>query len=90
MRRTHGARRAAHVLARPRHPPHVARAERRPAGPALADEIAVRSYAAADAERVHALLDEAYAGWDTDYVRRPHADWLAFMTAHDDFDPLLS
>jgi GNAT superfamily N-acetyltransferase len=47
----------------------------------------VRSYADADAERVHALLDEAYAGWDTDYVRRPHADWLTFMTGHDDFDP---
>jgi ribosomal protein S18 acetylase RimI-like enzyme len=51
--------------------------------------VAVRSYTDSDAERVHALLDEAYAGWDPDYVKRPHADWLAFMTAHDDFDPAM-
>jgi mycothiol synthase len=50
-------------------------------------DLTVRSYTDADSERVHALLDEAYAGWDTDYVRRPHGDWVAFMTAHDDFDP---
>lgn len=50
-------------------------------------DVTVRSYAADDAERVHAMLDEAYAGWDEEYVVRPHADWLAFMTEHDDFDP---
>jgi mycothiol synthase len=50
------------------------------------DGVVVRSYTDADAHRVHALLDEAYGGWDTDYVRRPHTDWLAFMTAHVDFD----
>jgi GNAT superfamily N-acetyltransferase len=51
--------------------------------------VVVRSYTDSDAERVHALLDEAYAGWDADYVKRPHADWLTFMTAHDDFDPAM-
>ena len=55
--------------------------------PRWAPGLVVRPYTDADGERVHALLDEAYAGWDTDYVRRPHTDWLAFMTAHDDFDP---
>ena len=50
-------------------------------------EVTVRSYTSADAERVHTLLDESYAGWDRDYVERTHDDWLAFMTAHDDFDP---
>ena len=47
----------------------------------------MRAYADADGEHVHALLDDAYAGWDRDYVERGHDDWLAFMTAHDDFDP---
>ena len=37
--------------------------------PRLADGVTVRTYADADAERVHALLDEAYAGWDTDLRR---------------------
>ncbi|MGH3003830.1 MAG: GNAT family N-acetyltransferase [Gaiellaceae bacterium] len=55
--------------------------ERRVAG------VSVRTYRAADGEDVHALLDEAYAGWDGDYVARDHRDWLAFMTAHEDFDP---
>jgi mycothiol synthase len=57
--------------------------------PRWADGVTVRSYGEGDAETVHALLDEAYAGWDEHYVRRPHDDWLAFMTAHDDFDPEL-
>jgi mycothiol synthase len=48
---------------------------------------AVREYTEADGEAVHALLDEAYAGWDRDYVARDHEGWLAFMTEHDDFDP---
>lgn len=59
------------------------------ASPRWADGVAVRSYTDADAQAVHALLDEAYAGWDEHYVCRPHDDWLAFMTAHDDFDPEL-
>jgi ribosomal protein S18 acetylase RimI-like enzyme len=49
--------------------------------------VTVRSYVDADGERVHALLDDAYAGWDRDYVARSHQGWLAFMTAHADFDP---
>ena len=51
--------------------------------------ISVRTYADADGERVHALLDLNYAGWDTSYVAVPHDDWLAFMTDHDDFDPTM-
>ena len=51
--------------------------------------VTVRSYGDSDAERVHALLDEAYAGWDRDYVARSHEGWLTFMTAHADFDPEL-
>ena len=57
--------------------------------PAWADGVAPRTYADADGERVHALLDEAYAGWDRDYVSRSHAGWLSFMTAHGDFDPAM-
>jgi ribosomal protein S18 acetylase RimI-like enzyme len=57
--------------------------------PRWPDGVAVRPYADDDGERVHALLDEGYGGWDRDYVRRPHTDWLAFMTAHDDFDPAM-
>jgi mycothiol synthase len=55
--------------------------------PVWPQDITVRSYTPNDAERVHAVLDESYAGWDTEYVLRPHADWLAFMTEHDEFDP---
>jgi mycothiol synthase len=51
------------------------------------DGVEVRAYTDADGARVHALLDEAYAGWDLDYVPRDHEAWLAFMTEHDDFDP---
>jgi mycothiol synthase len=51
--------------------------------------VAVRSYTDADAEPVHALLDEEYAGWDQSYVQRSHAGWLSFMTAHEDFDPAM-
>jgi ribosomal protein S18 acetylase RimI-like enzyme len=54
-----------------------------------ADGAAIRAYTDADGERVHALLDEAYAGWDSDYVSRSHEGWLSFMTAHDDFDPAM-
>ena len=55
--------------------------------PVWPDGVTVRTYTDADAERVHALLDEQYAGWDPTYVGRSHAGWLAFMTDHEDFDP---
>jgi mycothiol synthase len=51
--------------------------------------VRVRTYAEADAERVQALLDAQYGGWDESYVRMPHADWLVFMTKHDEFDPAM-
>src|SRR4029079_2158282 len=57
--------------------------------PRWTEGVTVRTYTDADAAAVHALLDEAYAGWDEHYVRRPHDDWLAFITAHEDFDPEL-
>ncbi|MGH3102778.1 MAG: GNAT family N-acetyltransferase [Gaiellaceae bacterium] len=49
--------------------------------------IAVRTYEAADADAVHALLDHAYCGWDEAYVPLAHDDWLAFMTGSESFDP---
>jgi len=51
--------------------------------------VTVRTYVDPDAERVHALLDAAYAGWDEHYVARSHEGWLSFMTSHDEFDPAL-
>jgi mycothiol synthase len=51
--------------------------------------VRVRTYDGADARRVQALLDEAYSGWDRDYVARSHEGWLSFMTEHDEFDPAL-
>ena len=57
--------------------------------PIWADGAAVRAYTDADGERVHALLDAAYAGWNRDYVARSHEGWLSFMTAHGDFDPAM-
>jgi ribosomal protein S18 acetylase RimI-like enzyme len=51
--------------------------------------VTVRGYDATDGERVHALLDASYAGWDPDYVERPHEDWVSFMTDHEEFDPAL-
>ncbi len=57
--------------------------------PMWADGISVRTYAPADGERVQAVLDAQYGGWDADYVARPHDAWLAFMTQHDDFDPAM-
>jgi len=51
------------------------------------DGVELRTYTDPDGARVHALLDEAYAGWDRDYVAREHDAWLAFMTEHDAFDP---
>jgi ribosomal protein S18 acetylase RimI-like enzyme len=53
------------------------------------DGVNVRSYTGADGTNVRALLDEAYAGWDSDYVAQSHEGWLSFMTGHDEFDPEL-
>jgi len=57
--------------------------------PVWRDGVTVRTYTDGDAERVHALLDEQYAGWDQSYVARSHAGWLTFMTEHEDFDPAM-
>jgi ribosomal protein S18 acetylase RimI-like enzyme len=57
--------------------------------PRWPDGVKVGAYDAAEAVRVHAFLDDAYAGWDTEYVVLPHDEWVAFMTDHDDFDPAL-
>jgi ribosomal protein S18 acetylase RimI-like enzyme len=57
--------------------------------PVWPEGVTVRSYTDADAERVHALLDEQYAGWDQTYVARSHAGWLTFMTEHEEFDPAM-
>lgn len=57
--------------------------------PGWPDGVAVRAFAATDGERVKALLDASYAGWDDTYAVRPYDDWLAFMTDHDEFDPSL-
>jgi len=57
--------------------------------PAWPDGLTIRCYTDADAERVHALLDEQYAGWDESYVGRSHEGWLTFMTKDADFDPAM-
>jgi mycothiol synthase len=57
--------------------------------PRWPEGLTVRTYADADAERVHALLDDVYRGWDRDYVARSHEGWLSFMTDHDEFDPAM-
>jgi mycothiol synthase len=49
--------------------------------------LIVRTYRPDDGERVHAMLDEAYAGWHADYVGLGHEAWLDFMTVDADFDP---
>ena len=57
--------------------------------PVWTDDVTVRSYTDRDGERVHALLDASYSGWDHTYVMRSHEGWLAFMTQDVDFDPAL-
>ena len=39
-----------------------------------------RTFRPSDASAVHALLDEAYRGWDGAYVPLAHEDWLKLMT----------
>jgi len=56
------------------------------AEPHLPEGVTLRTYTHADARPVQELLDNAYAEWDTAYVRMTHEDWLAFMTEHDSFD----
>jgi ribosomal protein S18 acetylase RimI-like enzyme len=55
--------------------------------PAWPPGIAVRTFDRADAPAVHALLDEAYRGWDTSYVPIAHEDWRSAMTGDSEFDP---
>jgi hypothetical protein len=49
--------------------------------------IGVRTFEPDDAPAVHALLDEAYRGWDGSYVPLAHADWFSAMTGDIEFDP---
>jgi ribosomal protein S18 acetylase RimI-like enzyme len=46
-----------------------------------------RTFDPADGSAVHALLDEAYRGWDTHYVPLAHDDWVLLMTGDIEFDP---
>lgn|SRR5581483_303398 len=57
--------------------------------PSVPDGYTLRTFEDTDAERVHALLDDAYVAWDESYVARGHDDWLAWMTKHDEFDPAM-
>lgn len=57
--------------------------------PQWTGDVTVRTYTDDDGERVHALLDAVYTGWDESYVARSHEGWLAFMTQDPDFDPAL-
>lgn len=57
--------------------------------PAWPRDVRVRAYEDSDAPRVHALLDDAYSGWDASFVPLEHEQWLAFMTEHDEFDRAL-
>jgi ribosomal protein S18 acetylase RimI-like enzyme len=52
-------------------------------------DVSVRGYKDSDGERVHALLEECYAGWDTTYVAVPHDEWVALMVDDAEFDPEL-
>lgn len=51
--------------------------------------VTVRTYTDRDGERVQALLEVSYAGWDADHVARSHEGWLKFMTDHEHFDPAM-
>jgi ribosomal protein S18 acetylase RimI-like enzyme len=54
--------------------------------PAAPEGITIRTFRPEDAEGVHALLDEAYCGWDPQYVPIRHADWVGWMTGDPEFD----
>lgn len=58
------------------------------AEPAWPDGIGVRTYEAADAAAVVALLDDAYA-WDETYAPLPLDEWVQWMTGDVEFDPAL-
>src|SRR6266496_3123853 len=58
-----------------------------PPEPSAPDGVVLRTYGEGDAHAVRGLLDAAYSDWDKTYVPFAHADWLAFMTEHDSFDP---
>jgi ribosomal protein S18 acetylase RimI-like enzyme len=49
--------------------------------------ISVRAFEPADAQAVRSLLDEAYRGWDRNYVPLVHEDWVTLMTGDVEFDP---
>jgi ribosomal protein S18 acetylase RimI-like enzyme len=49
--------------------------------------IAVRTFERDDAAAIHALLDEAYRGWDRTYVPLAHEDWVRARTGDIEFDP---
>lgn len=59
---------------------------RNEAEPAWPDGITARTFQLADAPSVHALLDEAYGGWDEAYVPLAHEDWKRSMTGDVEFD----
>lgn len=54
--------------------------------PVWPEGIEARTFVAADAPAVHALLDEAYGAWDTAYVALAHDDWERSMTGDVEFD----
>jgi len=54
--------------------------------PGWPEGIAARTFEPADAAAVHALLDEAYGGWDTTYVPLAREDWVRSMTGDVEFD----
>jgi len=60
-----------------------------PPAPAWPDGFSVRTFELRDGEAVHALLDEAYRGWDAGYVAIAHAHWARAMIGDSEFDPAL-
>ena len=54
--------------------------------PLWPEGISVRTFEPADAEAVHALLDEAYAAWDARYVPIQHSSWAQAMIGDSEFD----
>jgi len=48
--------------------------------------IAVRTFRPEDAAAVHALLDEAYLGWDEEYEPVKHEEWVRSMLDDEEFD----